>query len=204
MSFRWERCHEGNGVIQRRMQITPPTHTLKNVGFFEAGPGRPAYMGQQLLKVGDIEINPGPPHICPNCHKKVTSRSVWCHLGGWVDTRSTDLKTEKRNGQRHSRVEMRRTKRKSNKIQNVTIMLLHANGLKARTNELKTRLAKTTCSPAARHPTEDDKPSTKVQRIQCRSQTRPRVWIRRKNDHLSPQGCPLFGIQQPIRAPTGI
>ena len=55
-------------------------------GFLAAGPGKPAYWVQLLVRAGDVEQNPGPEtFVCPICGKEIKDRrqiSVWCHLGG--------------------------------------------------------------------------------------------------------------------------
>ena len=68
-------------------------------GFLAAGPGKPAYWVQLLVRTGDLERNPGPEtYLCPICGKEIKDRrqiSVWCHLGGYVHMKCTSLRSIK-------------------------------------------------------------------------------------------------------------
>ena len=72
---------------------------LMSGGFLAAGPGKPAYWVQLLLRAGDVERNPGPEtYVCPICGKEIKDRrqiSVWCHLGGYVHMKCTSLRSIK-------------------------------------------------------------------------------------------------------------
>ena len=66
-------------------------------GFLGAGPGCCAvHLAQLLIRAGDIELNPGPPLRCPICCKgfRRTDSCVWCHHGGWTQTRCTQLASD--------------------------------------------------------------------------------------------------------------
>ena len=58
---------------------------------------RDRYLTDLILRAGDIEVNPGPKrYVCPVCWECIidkTKSSLWCHYGGWVHLRCTELQS---------------------------------------------------------------------------------------------------------------
>ena len=74
-----------DGTLPERMQptkSTKPGHIRpQQIVFLQGDTVEPDTVSQQLLKSGDIEVNPGPAH-CGACNREFTLRNITARCGG--------------------------------------------------------------------------------------------------------------------------